>query len=157
VYIDLHGRDLPEVLVPWAIYKVTCDEKLDKHAETLARLYGTKFIERTTPPAIEIRKKIPTIRGEAGSLGTYEEADIFLHMQGVTNVMKYLGMLEGKPRLPGRQLVFNTAMPEQTLDSADRTGFQMVNTNRGGLLYPKVKAGDLVQKDQILGEVGDLK
>jgi len=157
VYIDLHGGDLPEVLVPWTIYKETGDEQLDKRAETLARLYGTEFIERTKRPALNIGKAIPTIRGEAGGLGTYDESDITVHVRGVTNVMKYMGMLEGKPTLPGRQLMFTTELPEQALSSADRAGFQIVHANHGGLLYPTVKPGDLVQKDQVLGEIGDLK
>lgn len=157
VYIDLHGGDLPEWLITYVIYMETGNESLDKRTEILARLYGTTFVERTKRPIMNIGKEIPAFVGEAGGLGTYEETDISTHVRGVTNVMKYLGMIEGKPTLPEKQLMFTTEMPDQALDSTESAGFQIVNTNHGGLLYPKVKPGDLVQEGQVLGEVGNLK
>jgi len=156
-YIDLHGGDLPEWIVHWCIYMVTGNEKLDKQSEILARLYGTEFIERTTRPIMNIGKSIPAILAEVGSLGRYEESDISKHVNGVRNIMQYLGMIEGKPVLPSRQLMFKTEMPERALDSTESAGFQILNTNRGGLLYLKVKPGDHVKEGQVLGEVRDLK
>jgi predicted deacylase len=157
VYIDLHGGDLPEWLITYVIFMETEDQDLNQQTELLARLYGTRFIEKTTRPILKIGKKIPAFVGEAGGLGTYEESDISSHVRGVTNVMRYLGMIDGKIILPDIQLLFESKMPDQALDSTESAGFQIVNTNRGGLLYLKVSPGDLVQKGQVLGEIGDLK
>ena len=157
VYIDVHGGDLPEWIVPWVIFKETGNDLIDKQTETMARLYGTELLEKTTRPIMNIGKDIPVIVGEAGGLGTYEETDISLHVHGITNIMKYLDMIDGKPQRPGTQSLFETKMPEQALDSTESAGFRIIHTNRGGLLYPKVKPGDHIREGQILGDVGDLK
>jgi predicted deacylase len=157
VYIDLHGGDLPEWLITYVIYMVSNDHELNHQTETLARLYGTRYIEKTTRPIMNIGKKIPAFVGEAGGLGTYKESDIATHVQGVTNVMKYLGMIDGTITLPCKQLLFESKMPDQALDSTESAGFQIVNTNRGGLLYLNVEPGDLVQHGQVLGTIGDLQ
>lgn len=157
VYIDLHGGDLPEWLITYVIFMKTDDQELNQQTETLARLYGTRFIEKTTRPIMTFGKKIPAFVGEAGGLGTYEESDILTHVRGVTNVMKYLGMIDGKIILPNKQLMFESKMPDQALDSTESAGFRIVNTNHGGLLYLNVKPGDLVQQGQVLGKIGDLR
>ena len=154
-HIDLHSGDFPGMIVPFVIYRATGNERLDKRIETLARLYGTEYVEIKKSQK-KVENTIPSFTGEFGGLGTYKEADIASHVRGVTNVMKYLGMLEGKPSLPGRQLVFETGMPDQP-PTEEQYGYHTVNTNRGGLLFPKVKVGDQVQEGQLLGEVMDLK
>ncbi len=156
-HIDLHGGGTGSDLIPFVIFSVIGNEQLDKKVETMARLYGTEYVEKTgMNKGIKMKKAIPSFIGEYGCLGKYEEADIASHVRGVTNVMKYLGMLEGKPSLPGRQLVFETGMPDQP-PTEEQYGYHTVNTNRGGLLFPKVKVGDQVQEGQLLGEVMDLK
>jgi hypothetical protein len=156
-YIDLHGGDLSEWVVPWCICPERGDPALDKETEKLGRLYATEFIEKTNRPIMNIGKDIPAFVGEAGGLGTYDEADISKHMEGVRNVMKYLGMMDGKPIRPGRQLMFRTEMPEGSLDSTESAGFHILSTDRGGLLYPKVKPGDSIEQGQVVGEVRNLR
>ena len=71
--------------------------------------------------------------------------------------MRYLGMIDGEPTRPGEQLMFRTEMPERSLDSTESAGFQMLSTNRGGLLYPRVKPGDNAEQGQVMAEVMDLR
>jgi len=160
VHIDLHGGGFGSQIVPFVIWKVTGNEQLDKQTELLARLYGTKYVEKTTMAkglrlGYDSGKAISSFTSEFGGLGTYNESDITHHIAGVINVMKYLGMIEGNPTLPGKQLLFKTGKQDQS--TTEQYGYQTVNTNRGGLLYPQIKVGDQVQAGQVLGVVMDLK
>jgi predicted deacylase len=89
-------------------------ETLRKSAE-LARAFGFEIIDRHEKlystgylPKWSVEKGIPTILVESGGLtDTYENRwhYVDLVVKGIKNVMKHLGMIEGRPDLPRKQFI----------------------------------------------------
>jgi uncharacterized protein len=156
-YIDLHGAELSELLVNYTIFFKTGNESVDRITESMARVYGTDFIEErtdegagrvwpTTTLFVEApRRGIPAIVAEAGEgLGSYKESDIQIHVDGVENVLKYLKMIEGEPKPPARRQRFFNDVSE-------------IRVRRGGLFYPLVKLAEPIKRSQVIGYVKNLK
>ena len=149
-HIDLHAGDLGEMLMPFAGYALTGKRELDEQGETLARLYSPKLIsladsDGKIPPFADgicyaaTRRGVVSIFAESGGNGTLEEADVRVHLDGVTNVMRYLRMIDGAPAVPGPRLV-----------ARDR---KVVRATRAGLLRLRVRIGDELTAGQEVAEV----
>ncbi len=146
-HVDLHGGDSTELLNPFAIFRTSDDEPLNRSGETLARLYDTEAIWASnskvgnsgTLTGEMVRRGIPAIVGEAGYLGTYNEPEIQVHLKGVRNIMKHIGMLDGEPvlTLRNRQRIYSEGWS--------------VDAPRSGIFYPQAKPGDRVEPGQLLG------
>jgi predicted deacylase len=148
--IDLHGGDLPELLTPFCVFFETENAHVDLESECLARVYNLPWIERLrldgTTTGVMVgeaaRRGIPAIVAEVGGLGTCLERDVQLHLAGIRNVLRYLGMWEGEPE---------ARCEEQTV----MTGRFVVTARHGGLFYPQVQPGDKVRDGDVLGEIRD--
>ena len=149
-HIDLHAGDLGEMLLPFAGYALTGTRELDEHGEALARLYSPKLISLATsdgkiPPFADgicyaaTRRGIVSIFAESGGNGTLEEADVRVHVDGMTNVMRYLGMIDGAPSVVGPRVM-----------GRER---KVVRASRAGLLRLRVKIGDELVAGQEVAEV----
>ena len=88
------------------------------------------------------RQGVVSILAEAGSNGTLEPADVEIHMRGMRNVMRYLGMIPGEPDAAGERV--------------EPTGQFVVSAQRGGLLRLKIGIGDEIREEQEIAEVCDL-
>jgi predicted deacylase len=147
--LDLHGGDTPEHLFPFSIVETVGKETVDSMSFELAKLFGAPYIVQRTPShqgTLEYQaalKGIPGVVGEAGSLGILDEADVQVHVTGVTNIMRHLKMIDGETTHFNNLKVL-------------RDGWK-VRANHGGLFHPKVKPGDIVKKEQLLAEIMDLK
>ena len=153
-YIDLHGGDIPEALVPFVICRAGSDDVAKKSKE-IAMAFGLPYVLTTSKPvqpskgyssyAGAAEKGIPSILAEAGGVGQMQEDAVTLLMNGVINVMQHLGMIgEGKrKKAKGKKA--------QVL-----TKFEWLYTKHAGMWYPKVAAGDMVRKGKEVGRVGDL-
>jgi predicted deacylase len=108
-HIDLHAGDLGEALWPFAGYPLTGNDKLDREGEVLARAYTPRMISlsregSTIPPFsgsivhAASRQGVVSILAECGGDGTLDPADVKVHVDGIRNVMRYLGMIDGEPR-----------------------------------------------------------
>lgn len=150
VHIDLHAGDLGEMLLPFAGYALTGKRELDELGEALARLYSPKLISLATeggpiPPFGDglayaaTRRGVVSIFAESGGNGTLEEADVRVHLDGVANVMRYLGMIDGAPSAVGPRL-----------SARDR---KVVRASRAGLLRLRVEIGDELVAGQEIAEV----
>ncbi|MCW3979216.1 MAG: succinylglutamate desuccinylase/aspartoacylase family protein, partial [Candidatus Bathyarchaeota archaeon] len=84
---------------------------------------------------------IPCLTPESGTPYPVREEEIAFHHNGILNVMRYMGMLEGEPEM--RKLKVN---PEQV----------RLFAKRGGIWRQKVEAGQRVKEGEVLGEVVDL-
>jgi len=149
-HIDLHAGDMGEMLLPFAGYALTGTPALDEVGEALARLYSPKLISLATPTGLippfadgicyaATRRGIVSIFAESGGNGTLEEADVRIHVDGVTNVMRYLRMVDGTPAAVGDRL-----------SARDR---KVVRATRAGLLRLRVKIGDELVAGQEVAEV----
>lgn len=148
-YVDLHGGDLIEALVPFAIYQRTGDASLDAKSQALADAYGLNYVLAAPPDAVRggsytaaARLGIPAIIAEAGQQGIYEPASVQRHVQGLRNVLIQLSMLDGTPA--------PTARPMRL------TRFAWMYADVTATYYPHVAAGDVVEQDQVIGTLCDV-
>jgi uncharacterized protein len=151
-HIDCHGGDLGEALWPYAAYRMTGDPELDRTGEAMARCWspgvvalfrdGTPMIPSGTVTTEAAKRGIASILGECGSDNGLDPADVRTHLHGITNVMRYLGMLPGNPAVSARQLL--------------GTGQFVVHARRGGLVRLSAGVGQTVSEGQTLGEIWDV-
>lgn len=152
-HVDLHGGDFGEMLWAYGGYSLTGDAALDEQGEALARLLTPGMIclspEGSLLPPVPgfltyaaTRRGIVSILSEAGGNGTLEEADVRVHVNGVENIMRYLGMIEGTPVIRG-----------PLIKARDRA---VTRAKRSGLLRLKVSVGDAVPDGGVVGEICDV-
>jgi predicted deacylase len=152
-HIDLHAGDFGEMLMPFAGYSLTGNSAVDHEGEALARLFTPGLISLSRsgdvlPPFpgsivhTAARRGIVAILAESGGNGTLEEADVRLHLEGVTNIMRYLKMMDGEPMVHGPQFC--------------ATGRAITRAKHSGLLRLHVKIGDVLAAGQAVAEICDV-
>ena len=152
-HIDFHAGDFGEMLMAFAGYSLTGNEKIDREGEALARIFTPQVFciapqGTTLPPSpgfvahAAAQKGIVSILAEAGGNGTMEESDISVHVDGAKNVMRYLGMIEGVPRIYGPRIL--------------ATDWHNTRATRSGLLWLKVAVGEIVSEGQEVAEIWDI-
>src|SRR5437762_3756645 len=110
-YVDLHGGDIPEALVPFVICRAGNDEVAEK-SKAIAMAFGLAYVLTISKPvqaakglssyAAAAEKAIPAVLAEAGGVGQMQEEAVELLANGVVNVMQHLGMIAGaKSQIPG--------------------------------------------------------
>jgi uncharacterized protein len=153
-YIDLHGGDIPEALVPFVICR-SGEDDVAKKSKEFALAFGLPYVLTISKPvqpskgsssyAGAAEKGIPAILAEAGGVGQLQQDQVELLVNGVNRVMQHLGMIAKRE---SRNAKGETAKV--------LTKFEWVYTKHAGMWYPRVAAGDLVKEKQEIGHVGDL-
>ncbi len=184
-YVDLHGGDIPEALVPFVICRSEAglaDSKardVAARSKQIAMAFGLPYVLTVSKPvqpskghragagglssyAAAADKGIPAILAEAGGAGQMQEEAVSLLVNGVVNVMRHLGMIEDA-RFESHIANSETnskAKPKKTARSAVATTvltkFDWLYTKSTGVWYPKVAQGDAVREGEQIGTVGDL-
>jgi predicted deacylase len=181
-YVDLHGGDIPEALVPFVICRAGNDE-VAKKSKAIAMAFGLRYVLTVSKPvqpdkgqssyAGAADKGIPAILAEAGGVGQMQDEAIELLVDGVVNVMGDLGMIDdanfefqisksetnskSKANKRARSAVATTETSEaDTAASTLLTKFEWLYTKSTGVWYPKVAPGDSVREGEQIGTVGDL-
>ena len=144
-YVDLHGGDINEALVPFTIIMESGDRAVDDQALALARVYGIRYVIRGrvggSTCAAAAQRGIPAILPEAGGQGLLDEQAVRIHLRGIRNVMRHVGILSGNPE---------SVEPATVL-----SGFHWVTSQHNGLFYPRIAPGDRVEVGQAVGETRD--
>jgi predicted deacylase len=144
-YIDLHGGDLIEALIPFTIYYCTGNETVDNASIELARTFGIPYLVRSegmgSTFAAAARAGIPAILTEAGGQGIWREDQVGLHVDGLNRVLRQYGMLDGPA-------------PEQ-LSCTMLDNFIWMRSEVEGFWYPAIEVGAKVKKGQNLGYIKD--
>jgi len=144
-YIDLHGGDLIEALVPFTIVFRSGNEKVDAASFEIAKAFGIHYLVRSETPgsayAAATKAGIASILAEAGGQGIWPPADVARLGGGVDRVMRHLRMIPGP----------EPATASHTL--LDR--FLWLRSEHDGFWYPSVAVGDAVKERQELGRVTD--
>ncbi len=144
-YIDLHGGDLIEALVPFTIIFRSGSEQVDQASFDMAKVFGIHYLVRSETPgsayAAATKAGIPSILAEAGGQGIWPPADVHRLVDGVRRVMRHAGMLAGARPEPG---------PYTLLDQ-----FLWLRSEHDAFWYPSVAVNDAVKKGQNLGEIKD--
>jgi hypothetical protein len=110
-YVDLHGGDIPEALVPFVICRSEAGLTDSKAGDVAARskeiamAFGLPYVLTVSKPvqpstgqssyAAAAEKGIPSILAEAGDVGQLQEEAVELLVNGVVNVMRHSGMIAG--------------------------------------------------------------
>jgi predicted deacylase len=144
--IDLHGGDLVEALVPFTVYSVSGNEEVNSASEAMARAMGLPYLVQNRPAPgglggmtihAAAAAGIPAIIPEAGSCGLLTEPETQMLVDGIENVLRHLGVLEG----PIKEMSAPTEVKE----------FSWLFAPTEGLWYPSVTVGDAVRTDQAIG------
>ncbi len=150
-YIDLHGGDIPEDLVPFSICRGG-DEPVDARAKELATVFGLPYLLAVNRPIQRAKGSssyvaaaecgVPGFIAEAGGVGQLQADAVRLLTDGVRRVLAHLGMsAEAAPPAP----------PPTVL-----TAFEWLYCQHAGMFYPAVAVSEVVRQGQTIGRVGSL-
>jgi len=146
-YVDLHGGDLIEALIPCTIYHRSGNKVIDQKSLELAKVFGIQYIVRSETKgstySAAAQAHIPAILTEAGGQGMWPPEAVAAHTNGLNRLMRHLGMLEGPAPEP---------VPTQLLEHSI-----WLRSEHVGYYYPGVEVGEAVCKGQDLGAVTDFQ
>jgi uncharacterized protein len=151
-YVDLHGGDLRENVAKFSMYQRTGDAQFDAHARRLAMCFDAQMVVGLPPSLMENPGRPPTgfartgrfaIMSEAGSNGIVDEVAVRFHVDGVLNIARALGMLDGGAAQFARERVACS-------------DYIWVETPVDGEFYPEIEPGDRVEAGQCVGTMRDL-
>jgi predicted deacylase len=144
-FVDLHGGDLIEALVPFTIVFKTGEARVDDASLGMARALGIRRLVSSETPGSTFsaasKAGIPAILTEAGGQGIWSRDDVARHVDGLARLMRHLGMTDGGPPPP--------------IDGRVLSQFLWLRSEHEGFWYPAVAVGAEVQKGQELGRVTD--
>ena len=142
-YVDLHGGDLIEALVPFTIFFRAGNEKVDRVSLEMAKVFGIHFLVSSETPGSTFcaasRAGIPSILAESGGQGIWTPEDVALHANGLQRLMQHLEMLPGGKPQP---------TPFTLLER-----FLWLRSEHEGFWYPSVGVNAKVKAGQNLGAV----
>ncbi len=152
-YLDLHGGDLTEKVVPFAYVHKSNNKKVNEKSKELAESYGTNNIVFTNIFGKYYSDKgftfsyasengIPSIQVEKGGIGQIEDDDVEHHINGIINVLKYIGCLEG-----------NIDINESPINYYNQYAY--IRSKYEGVFFSQCKIGDQIDKGNELGIVKD--
>jgi uncharacterized protein len=146
-YIDMHGGDMIEALVPFVGYQASGDATVRDKAYQMAVASGIARIMGSVGQggltyAAAAAVGIPAVLIEVGGQGVWTEEEVEYHRESVYRVLRELGVLEGpKPDVNPDQRAYDT--------------FAWLRSEHDGLFHPTVKVGEYVREGQRLGHVTD--
>ena len=146
-YIDLHGGDLVEALIPFTIFPETGNDKVDRDSLALAEAFGIEYLVRSvggrgTTISAAAAAGIPAILVESGGQGRWPRQDVVRLVEGVKRVMAHTGMIEDNDWVPVKTTLLQN--------------FIWLSSEHNGFWYPAVEVGEHVQEGQVLGVVKDV-
>ena len=150
-YLDLHGGDIPESLVPFSICRGGTEE-VDVKSRELAMILGLPYVLAVSRPIQQAKglssyvaaaaRGIPAVLAEAGGVGQLQQDAVESLLAGVSRVMAHLGMINSAVSAIAEPIVL--------------TSFEWVYAKHSGMFYPGVAAGDYVQEGNEIGTIGSL-
>lgn len=144
-WVDLHGGDIPEALIPFVGTVISGDAALDGQSMALAAAFGIEYVVHPahlpgTTISAAASMGIPSLLAEAGQLGILDEPNTQALLEGCYRVAQSLGILAGEAP--------HTALKEFL-------NWPWVRASHSGCWYPTVKIGEVVEAGQVVGVVKD--
>ena len=139
-YLDLHGGDMSEGLVPFTIYP-------GGHApsEALAAVFGLPIAVGSQSKGNTISAAgalgIPSVLVEIGCNGLWDEADVEATLDGIERVMRHMQMTEGAPNPVTAPRFMTMSVPLAPVS---------------GLWYSAKRLSDQIAVGDRLGEIRDV-
>jgi predicted deacylase len=150
-FIDLHGGDIPEALVPFNIWYETGNAAVDAKSRGMAEAFGAPalIVQRSHGApvaglayATAAMLGVPAFIAEDGGAGRYDAAIAVRMQQGTENVLRDLGVLAGPAE----------AMPPPRRFER----FAWIRSRQAGFFRADVKVGDELAAGARLGVLVDL-
>jgi hypothetical protein len=148
--IDLHAGDLIEDLVPFVIYRDTQDAALDERIQGMANAYGARWAVRSAPTgerpgtlmAVAAQNGVAAMLAESGGRGQLIEEDVVRHVTGVTNILRTIGAISGRPE---------RVEPPTVVKS-----FDWLRSPVEGIFHCHVRVDQVVRARDVVGDITDL-
>ena len=144
-YVDLHGGDLIEALVPFTIFFRSGNEQVDAVSLEMAKVFGIHYLVSSVNPGSTIAAAsnagIPGILTESGGQGIWTAEQVADHTNGLERLMRHLKMIAGSAPEP----VACTLLEH----------FLWLRSEHEGFWYPEVAVGETVRAGQVVGHVKD--
>lgn len=144
-YVDLHGGDLIEALVPFTIFFRSGNEQVDAASLEMAKIFGIHYLVASESPGSTVsaasRAGIPSILTESGGQGIWTAEQVADHTNGLHRLMRSLKMIPGSAPDP---------TPFTLLEQ-----FLWLRSDHEGFWYPQVSVGERVRAGQELGYIKD--
>jgi predicted deacylase len=145
--VDCHGGDITEDIDDMVLAGKGDDEEVNKMAFDMASCFPTKYItlfpvqESGLSMSAQKRYGIPCVTSEAGTPHNVRERHVEFHYEGIMNILRYFGIIEGEP-----DMVKPAVDPKRYRYFAEQ----------GGIWHPYVELGQEVKSGEELGNVTDL-
>jgi predicted deacylase len=144
-YIDMHGGDMIEALVPFVLAPEGADPAVNAASHAMAAATGIQRIiagdVAGSTVGAAVAAGIPSILAEIGGQGVWDEEHVTAHMESTLRVLRHLGVLTGEVRPVAGQRTYHT--------------FAWMRSEERGLFHPTVRVGARVQRGEHLGTVAD--
>jgi predicted deacylase len=144
-YMDLHGGDIHEALVPFVIYSTLGDEKQTKLSIEASKAVGLKYICSETRPVVSFgcaaTMGVAGFLSEIGGCGLWTEEEVEQYVSGVNNVLRLLKVLPGKVMENKSAVLLG--------------GMAGVSAKQTGCWYPIVSTGETIKEGHKVGEIRD--
>ncbi len=150
-YVDLHGGDMVERLLPFTILYGEGDPKVVEVSKAMAAAYGNRYAVASSSAggtySTAAKAGIPSILAEAGGMGVLDEESVQIHLEGLENLLRFTGSI-------------GTGVKISTKGAKDKPvtflgSFPWLRSDTRGILYLTVDVGDEVKKGQHVGVIRD--
>lgn len=145
--LDMHAGDIPEALEPFSIFE---ESPVEEKSLWMAKAYGIRHIVRQRAAGLVVAGStsatasaigIPAFIAESGENGILDPAAVKLHLEGVRNLARTLGVLMGEPWSAREHISYD--------------GWNWLRAERAGWWQPAHKAGTDVKAGDLLGTLSD--
>ncbi len=144
-YLDLHGGDIHEALVPFVIFSHLGGAETAEKAKAAASALGFPYLvgsySDTGSVGAAAKAGVPGFLAELGQCGRWSEPEVSQYMQAVKNALRHLGVLDGAPSPTPEITCFEKMLVVQAIHQ--------------GCWYPEVRLEQWVNKGDRLGEIRD--
>ncbi len=145
-FVDLHGGDIHEHLVPYVYYPGKCSEEVMLASKAVADTLDAKYMMRSSALNGAYNscgfRGTPCILLERGGRGQWSPSEVARYKKDVYDVLRYHGSIPGEKNVP--QTAAQSLVQGRYL-SAEHTG----------CWYPFVELEERVKKGQKMGEIRD--
>ncbi|MEQ9297510.1 MAG: M14 family metallopeptidase [Cyclobacteriaceae bacterium] len=144
-YIDLHGGDIHESLVPFVIYSKNGGQALAEESRMASSFVGFPYVVGSVSEGGSIsgaaQSGTPGFLAELGQCGRWSPEEVEEYKEGIYNVLKHLGSISGEPK--------------QHDNVAHLQKMAVLKAENEGCWYPSVVLNQTVTKGDKMGEIRD--
>lgn len=145
-FIDLHGADSPEDIVPLIYFPTKAEdnivEKSKRLAESMNFLYRVKSTSTASPFTSAATQGIPSLLLERGGRGLWSPEEVAQYKEDIYSALRHIGTLSDQEE--------NYAAYQIEINEA-----KYLESRHNGFWYPALKAGDKFSQGAFLGEIRD--